>query len=61
MSNTTPLAAAALVRQDDDVVGALQVALLDALLVDQVVRHLELVERVAHPADVLRRLPLHML
>jgi hypothetical protein len=46
-----------LVRDDDDVVGVLEIALADALLVDQVVGQLELVEREPHPADVLRAAP----
>ena len=57
MSNTSRLALPRLVRDDDDVVGVLEIALADALLVDQVVGQLELVEREAHPADVLRAAP----
>ena len=52
-----PLAAAGLVRDDDDVVGVLEIALAHPVLVDQVVGQLELVERETHPADVLRAAP----
>ena len=45
---------------DDDVVIGLQVPLGDALLVDQVERNPELVERVTVPAEFLRALPLRV-
>src|SRR6185436_1721374 len=52
-----PLAAAALVRQQDEIVRSSQVALLHTLLEDQVVRHLEPIEAIPYPADLLRVAP----
>src|ERR1019366_10593141 len=52
-----PAAAAALAGNHDHVVGGPQVALLDALLVNQLVVDFELIERVANPAEVLRTAP----
>ena len=51
------LGRAALVGDHDHVVGGAEVAFLDALLIDEVVGHFELIERVAHPADFLRAAP----
>ena len=45
---------------DDHVVVALQIALLDPLLVDQVEGNPELVERVSIPAELLRAAPLRV-
>ena len=51
------LGAAALVGDDDDVVVGVQIALDDALFVDEVVGDFVLIEGVADPADVLRAAP----
>src|SRR5262249_14119456 len=46
-----------LVRDDDDIVGSLQIALPHPLFVDQIVRQLEMIECVSYPAHVLRAAP----
>jgi hypothetical protein len=50
----------ALRGHEDHVVVGLQIALLDALLVDEVERNAELIERVTVPAELLRAAPVRV-
>src|SRR4051794_9004520 len=48
---------AALAGYDDHIVNAAQIAFPDPLLVDQLIRHFEMVERIPNPAYILRAAP----
>jgi hypothetical protein len=50
-------APAALAGDHDHVVSGAQITLLDALLIDEIVVDLELIERVANPTEILRVAP----